>query len=424
MKSVFWISTITVILIVSVMGSIFYFDSIAESTQLDPTEGTPNSGIQLVVENLSALPDGKISFKVSFNDEDSSVIEAVIVNGERYSWIDGSQEDPTISKNKTKEWSVDIGEFEQNENIQVVVKATTGSVSANTTVGATSPDCNTPSDPIVDPQTPDNQTLPDYVYDYYGGVNLFSDGIHVLATSQDPRTLFGEFNVANDYWKMLLDSEITKATDQEFISILLSRGNKPTGGYDIQIENFAWLESYPVKLLFQVNFTDPGEGVMVTEAITNPLVLVPIGKLTSGQYNIEVPIAQYILNIDEEGNPYYIQILTFAPVIWEQTLTITKTEEHTPSTTFEVILNGNEVPDLTIQVDLTNGLTEDEAKDIVEAAFIRTLEGKLHRLDSITYDNQKIVAHYIWGYDENDMGHIFDITAEITKLKITIVHCR
>jgi hypothetical protein len=230
--------------------------------------------------------------------------------------------------------------------------------------------------------------------------------------------------VANDYWKMLLDSEITQATDQDFISILLSRGNKPTGGYDIQIENFAWFESYPVKFLFQVNFTDPGEGVMVTEALTNPLVLVPIGKLTSGQYNIEVPIAQYILNIDEEGNPYYRQILTFAPVIWEQTLTINKTEEPTPSTTFEVILNGNEAPDLTIQVDLTNGLTEDEAKNIVEAAFVRTLEGKLHRLDSITYDNQQIVAHYTWGYDENDMGHIFDITAEITKLEITIVHCR
>ena len=424
MKSIFWISTVTAIIIASILGSIFYFNSTPESTQPDPSDDTPNSGIQLVVDNLSALPDGQVSFKVSFNDDDSSVIEAVVINGERYSWLDGSQEDPTISKNETKEWSVDIGECEQNENIQVVVEATAGSASANTTVGATAPDGITPAIPIVNPQTPDNQTLPDYVYDYYGGVNLFSEGIHVLATSQDPRTLFGEFNVANDYWKMLLDSEITQATDQDFISILLSRGNKPTGGYDIQIENFAWFESYPVKFLFQVNFTDPGEGVMVTEALTNPLVLVPIGKLTSGQYNIEVPIAQYILNIDEEGNPYYRQILTFAPVIWEQTLTINKTEEPTPSTTFEVILNGNEAPDLTIQVDLTNGLTEDEAKNIVEAAFVRTLEGKLHRLDSITYDNQQIVAHYTWGYDENDMGHIFDITAEITKLEITIVHCR
>jgi len=216
----------------------------------------------------------------------------------------------------------------------------------------------------------------------------------------------------------------SQATEQDFISILLSRGDKPTGGYDIQIENFAWLESYPVKLLFQLNFTDPGEDVIVTEALTNPIVLVPIGKLTSGQYNIEVPIAQYILNFDEKGNPNYTQILTFAPVIWTQKLTITKTEASTPSTTFEVILNGNEAPELTIQVDLENGLTEDEAKNIAETAFVRTLEGKLHRLDSITYDDEQIVAHYTWGYDENDLGHIFDITAELTNLKITIVHCR
>ncbi|MFC1487642.1 protease complex subunit PrcB family protein [Thermoproteota archaeon] len=173
---------------------------------------------------------------------------------------------------------------------------------------------------------------------------------------------------------MLLESEKTQATDQDFISILLSRGDKPTGGYTIQIENFAWLESYPVKFLFQVNFTDPGEGVMVTETLTNTLVLVPIGKLITGEYKIEIPIVQYIHDIDEEGNPYYTQILTFAPVIWKETLTIIKPEDSTPSRSFEVILNGNEAPDLTIHVDLTNGLTEDESKKIAEAAFIRTLE--------------------------------------------------
>lgn len=262
-----------------------------------------------------------------------------------------------------------------------------------------------------------------YVYDYYGGVGLFSEGIHVLATSQDPRTLSGEFEVANDYWKMLLETETTQATDQDFISILLSRGDKLTGGYNIQIENFAWLESYPVKFILQVNFTDPGEDVIVTQALTNPLVLVSIGKLTPGEYHIEVPIARFILNFDEKGNPYYTQILTFAPVIWEQTLIISKTKEPTALTTFEVILNGNEAPNLTVQVDLNNGLTEEEAKKIAEVAFTRTMGEKLHRLDNMTYDDGHITAYYIWGDDENDMGHIFDLTADLTTLKITINHC-
>ena len=223
---------------------------------------------------------------------------------------------------------------------------------------------------------------------------------------------------------MLQQHETSQASDQDFISILLSRGDKPTGGYAINVESFGWLESYPVQFRFHINVTDPGEGIIVTQALTNPLMLMPITKISPGEYHIQVSVTQFTQNIDEEGNISYQPILTFAPVIWEQTLTITKTEDPIPSTTFEVILNGNEAPDLTLQVDLINGLTEDEAKNIAEAAFVRTLEGKLHRLDGITYDNQQIVAHYTWGYDENDMGHIFDITAEITKLQITIVHCR
>lgn len=420
MKSRIWKFAVTVILITSAVASILYFESLARLSQSD-TSIDPNN--QLIVDNLSALPTGQVSFDVT-NENESGVIEAVIVNGKKYSWSEGSQEEPIILKNETKQWSIDVGNLEENDNIQVIVEASAGSASANATVGTPTPNGSTPANPNVDPQTPNNQTLPDYVYDYYGGVNLFSEGIHILATSQDPRSLLGEFKVANDYWKMLLEAETTQATDQDFVSIILSRGDKPTGGYNIQIENFAWFESYPAKFIFQVNFTDPGEDVIVTQALTNPLVLVPIGKLTPGEYHIEVPIVQYILNFDEEGNPIYTQILTFAPVYWEQTLTIIKTNDPSHSTTFEVILNGNEAPDLTVQVDLNNTLTEEDAKKIAEAAFIQTLGEKLHRLDTLTYDDEHIIAHYTWGYDENDMGHIFDITADLTTLKMTINHCR
>jgi hypothetical protein len=288
-------------LIATIIGSIFYFEFLTDPTQPNP----------LIVNNLKALADGQISFNVMANDYESSTIEGVLVNGERYSWSHGSKENSTILKGETKEWCIDIGTIEEDNEIQIVVEANAGSVSTNTKVGAPSPNGSTPKDS-------------DYVYDFYGGVGLFSEGIHVLATSQDPRTLLGEYDIINDYWKMLLENETTEATDQDFISILLSRGDKTSGSFQIQIENFAWLESYLVKFLFQVNFTDPGKGVATTDAITNPLVLVPIGKLTTGEYNIEVPITQYILNIDQEGIPSYTQILTFAPVIWEETLTINR----------------------------------------------------------------------------------------------------
>jgi YHS domain-containing protein len=138
----------------------------------------------------------------------------------------------------------------------VVVKTTAGWASDNTTVVAVvapTHDGSNQTDPVVKPQI-DNRTSPDYTYDYYGGLWLFSEGIHVLATEQDPRTLYEEFNLTDAYWKMLSEAEATHATDQDFISIILSRGDKTSGGYNIQIENFGWLESYPRKISFPRQF--------------------------------------------------------------------------------------------------------------------------------------------------------------------------
>ena len=404
MKHPIWIPTVSIIAIVALVGAFYYFSPSPPSSHL------PNS--QLAVNSLMALTDGHVSFNVFLHEGASAILEAVVLNDTRYSWSDGSHEDQTILNGETKPWSINIGSLQKGSTMQVVVEATPASGNSSVTVESPPSDGNHPNDT-------------DYVYDDYGGVGVFTEGIHILATDQDPRTMLGDFPITNNYWKMLQEHETTRASDQDFISILLSRGDKPTGGYNIQIESFSWLESYPVKFLFQVNFTDPGENVMVTQAFTNPLVLVPIGKLTSGEYNIEVPITQYILNIDEEGNPYYTPILTFAPVIWEQTLMIHSTEDPTASTTFEVTLNENEAPDLTVQVDLSNGLTEEEATKIAEAAFARTMgEEVLRRLDTLTYDDEQITAHYTWGVDENDMGHIFDLNANLATLQITINHCR
>lgn len=301
MKTSIWITIAALILITTIMGSIFYFDLLSDPNQSNP----------LKVDNLKAQTDGQISFDVSVSEYESSTIEGVIINGERYLWSNGSQENSTILKNEIKQWSIDIGTINQDNEIQIVIETDTGSVSNNSTVRTAPTNTTSPTDS-------------NYIFDFYGGVGLLNKGIHVTATSQDPRTLLDQYNNINEYWKMLLENKITQATDQDFISIILSRGDKNSGGYSIQIEKFSWLESYPVKFLFQVNFTDPGKGVATTDALTNPLILVPIGKLTVGEYDIEVPITQYVLDIDQEGNPSYTQILTFAPVFWEQRLTIYK----------------------------------------------------------------------------------------------------
>jgi hypothetical protein len=71
-----------------------------------------------------------------------------------------------------------------------------------------------------------------------------------------------------------------------------------------------------------VDFTDPGEGVAVTEAVTNPLVLVPLEKLSSGEYVVEVHIDTYILTFDEEGNLVYTLLQTLKEETWKLTFKI------------------------------------------------------------------------------------------------------
>jgi hypothetical protein len=164
------------------------------------------------------------------------------------------------------------------------------------------------------------QNEPRTIYDYYGGVGVFEKGIHVIATDYNPLTL----NCTNveDYWRWLREKETLKASSDDFISIIISRGNFSTGGYTIQIKSSSWLESYPVKLRFEVNFTDPGEGVAVTEAFTNPLVLVPLGKLSPGEYVVEVHIDRYILTFDDKGRPVYTLLQTFKEELWQKTFVI------------------------------------------------------------------------------------------------------
>ena len=117
--------------------------------------------------------------------------------------------------------------------------------------------------------------------------------------------------------------------------------------------------------------------------------------------------------------------MTFAPIIWKQTLIVHSSDDLVPSTTFNVTRNGGNAPELTMQIDFSDGLNEEEATCIAEAAFIQTMgETVMLRLDTLTFDDQQITAHYTWGYNENDMGHIFDLYADLESLYITITHCR
>jgi hypothetical protein len=379
MKHSILFTAVAVIAVIALIGAIYVF--------MPPQTTAPE--LQLDIDNLTALTDGKVSFNVTLTEGESGTIESVLLNNTRYNWSDGSQENQTILKGETRQWTKNIGELENGTSLEIVVETTNKNATTNVTVS---------------PSPSENQNSDGYTYDNTGGVGLFTEGIHVVATEYDPDMM--SYPTANHYWTMMHDCVTTNATTDDYITIILSRGDKPTGGYTINIENFAWLESYPVKFQFQVNVTDPGDGIMVTQAITNPLVVVPIGKLSAGTYNIEVNITWFTQNVDENGTTTYTPIMTFAPIVWKQTLDITNPHQNsiTP-TSFDVNLNGNPTQNLTVHVDLGQSITQTQATLIVESAFNQTMGTQvMHQLDTLTYNATNITAHCTWGYDETDMG--------------------
>jgi hypothetical protein len=104
----------------------------------------------------------------------------------------------------------------------------------------------------------------------------------------------------------------------------------------------------------------------------------------------------------------------------------TKKDQEEPSDVinFKVAVNGKRSVDVPMHIDISDGLTEVEAKLIAELTFIQVMgQNVIHQLDTLTFNHTQITANYIWGYDENDMGHVFSMDVDLTTLRITVSHC-
>lgn len=93
-------------------------------------------------------------------------------------------------------------------------------------------------------------------------------------------------------------------------------------------------------------------------------------------------------------------------------------------TKFEVVVNGMRSMDVFVCVNISDGLTEKEAELIAGTTFFHVKgEYVWRRLNTLTFDDTQIMAHYTWGCDETDLGHVYDMTADLTTLQITVDHC-
>jgi hypothetical protein len=87
--------------------------------------------------------------------------------------------------------------------------------------------------------------------------------------------------------------------------ILVTRGMKPSGGYDVQIKS---IQEKGSDLVVTVDYIDPAPGMGVTQAITNPYVLVSI-PATDKNIRFE--------EVDENYIPRLVGVTAISPFIAE-----------------------------------------------------------------------------------------------------------
>jgi hypothetical protein len=80
------------------------------------------------------------------------------------------------------------------------------------------------------------------------------------------------------------------------LNLVVFRGVFSTGGYGIKIER---VEKQGNEFTVFANYTDPGKGMMVTQAFTQPTAIIPIGKLGKGNYNASLKVTREVE--DNEG---------------------------------------------------------------------------------------------------------------------------
>jgi len=119
-----------------------------------------------------------------------------------------------------------------------------------------------------------------------------------------------------------------------------------------------------------------------------------------------------------------VSFVAYSWAAYEGTWDEKNQETSSDVTKFKAVVNGMSSGDVFVCVNISDGLTKKEAELIVGTTFILVMgEYVTHRLDTLTFDDTQIEAHYTWGYDENDMGHVFEITADLTTLEIAVSHC-
>jgi hypothetical protein len=128
-----------------------------------------------------------------------------------------------------------------------------------------------------------------------------------------------------------------------------------------------------------------------------------------------------VVSLDEIGNV----ITTVCDKEWDILGEKKIPDISTGTTTFIAVVNGEGRLEIHIDVDPGDGISESEAKLIAEETFTSVM-GKevLRRLDKLKLLDDLLQVHYTWGYNTEDLVHVFDMTVELRSCAILVTHCR
>ncbi len=90
-------------------------------------------------------------------------------------------------------------------------------------------------------------------------------------------------------------------TEDEILNLVVFRGVFSTGGHGIGVDT---VEKAGNIFTVYATYTDPGAGMMVTEAFTQPMAIIPLGKLLSGDYEAKLMVTSIV---KEEGGDKIIE---------------------------------------------------------------------------------------------------------------------
>lgn len=88
----------------------------------------------------------------------------------------------------------------------------------------------------------------------------------------------------------------TTFSEDNTLNLVVFRGVFNTGGHGITIDKVERADS---TFVVYATYTDPGRGMMVTQAFTQPTAIIPIGKLPKGSYEAKLKVTRILE--DEAG---------------------------------------------------------------------------------------------------------------------------